>query len=54
MVRRRHSTPCQGIIAGSKNLQRPDRSMAGLKYIAYDWTKVDRANRTVIDFVLNI
>jgi integrase len=33
----------------SKALGHADRSMAGRKYIAYDWSKVDRANRKVIE-----
>ena len=36
----------------SKGLGHVDKSMAGRKYIAYDWSKVDKANRSVIDFVL--
>jgi len=38
----------------SKGLGHVDRSMAGRKYIAYDWSKVDRANRIVIDHILKI
>lgn len=36
----------------SKGLGHADRSVAGKYYIAYDWAKVDRANRAVIDSVL--
>jgi integrase len=36
----------------SKGLGHVDKTMAGRHYIAFDWTKVDRANRRVIDFVL--
>ena len=36
----------------SKGLGHVDKSMAGRKYIAFDWSKVDRANREVIDFIL--
>jgi integrase len=36
----------------SKALGHADRSMAGRKYIAYDWAKVDAANRRVIDWVM--
>lgn len=35
-----------------KGLGHADRSVAGKYYIAYDWSKVDRANRAVIDSVL--
>ena len=35
----------------SKGLGHVDTSIAGKFYISYDWTKVDRANRTVIDYV---
>jgi len=38
----------------SKGLGHVDRSMAGRKYITYDWSKVDRANRIVIDHILKI
>jgi integrase len=38
----------------SKGLGHVDKSMAGRKYIAFDWTKVDRANREVIDFCLEL
>ena len=34
-----------------KGLGHADTSIAGKYYIAYDWTKVDRANRQVIDYV---
>jgi len=37
----------------SKGLGHVDKSMAGRKYISYDWSKVDKANRQVIDFVLD-
>ena len=36
----------------SKGLGHVDKSMAGRKYIAFDWSKVDRANRQVINYVL--
>ena len=36
----------------SKGLGHVDKSMAGRKYIAFDWSKVDRANRLVIENVL--
>ena len=36
----------------SKGLGHVDKSLAGRKYIAFDWSKVDKANRQVIDFVL--
>lgn len=35
----------------SKGLGHVDTSIAGKFYISYDWTKVDRANRTVIDYI---
>lgn len=35
----------------SKALGHVDNSVAGKYYISYDWTKVDRANRQVIDYV---
>lgn len=35
----------------SKGLGHTDTSVAGKFYISYDWTKVDRANRKVIDYV---
>ena len=38
----------------SKGLGHVDKTTAGRKYIAYDWSKVDRANRCVISFVLKI
>ena len=38
----------------SKGLGHVDVSVAGKFYISYDWTKVDRANRKVIDYVLNL
>lgn len=34
----------------SKALGHVDTSVAGKFYISYDWTKVDRANRKVIDY----
>lgn len=37
----------------SKGLGHVDVSVAGKFYISYDWTKVDRANRKVIDYILN-
>ena len=36
----------------SKGLGHVDKTMAGRKYIAFDWSKVDRANRQVINHVL--
>ncbi len=36
----------------SKGLGHVDTSVAGKFYISYDWTKVDRANRSVIDYLL--
>jgi integrase len=36
----------------SKALGHKDRSMAGRKYIAFDWGKVDAANRRVIDYCI--
>ncbi|MDR1722695.1 MAG: recombinase, partial [Tannerella sp.] len=36
----------------SKALGHKDRSIAGLKYIAFDWSKVDDANRQVISNVI--
>lgn len=35
----------------SKGLGHVDTSIAGKFYISYDWTKVDRANRTVLNYV---
>jgi len=35
-----------------KALGHKDRNMAGRKYIAFDWSKVDAANRRVIDACL--
>lgn len=35
----------------SKGLGHADTSVAGKFYISYDWTKVDRANRKVIDYL---
>lgn len=35
----------------SKGLGHVDTSIAGKFYISYDWTKVDRANRTVLDYI---
>lgn len=35
----------------SKGLGHVDTSIAGKFYISYDWTKVDRANRTVIEYI---
>jgi integrase len=37
----------------SKGLGHVDKSMAGRHYIAFDWTRVDAANREVLDFVTN-
>jgi integrase len=36
----------------SKGLGHVDKTMAGRHYIAFDWSKVDRANRQVIDHAL--
>lgn len=36
----------------SKALGHTDKSLAGRKYIAFDWSKIDHANRKVIDYVL--
>jgi integrase len=36
----------------SKVLGHVDKSIAGRHYIVFDWSRVDRANRAVIDFVL--
>jgi hypothetical protein len=30
-----------------------DKRKAGRKYIAYDWSEVDRANRQVIDYMMS-
>lgn len=38
----------------SKGLGHVDTSIAGKFYISYDWTKVDRANRTVLDYVKSL
>lgn len=38
----------------SKGLGHVDTSIAGKFYISYDWTKVDRANRTVIDHIASL
>lgn len=38
----------------SKGLGHVDTSIAGKFYISYDWTKVDRANRTVIDYIKSL
>lgn len=38
----------------SKGLGHVDTSIAGKFYISYDWTKVDRANRKVIDYVKSL
>jgi integrase len=35
----------------SKGLGHTDKTIAGRHYIAFDWTKVDRANRKVIDHI---
>ena len=37
----------------SKGLGHVDKSLAGRKYIAFDWSKVDKANRKVIDYVMS-
>lgn len=37
----------------SKALGHKDTSMAGRKYIAFDWNKVDKANREIIDCIIN-
>ena len=36
----------------SKGLGHVDKTMAGRKYIAFDWSKVDKANRQIINHVL--
>ncbi|MDR2773304.1 MAG: site-specific integrase [Tannerella sp.] len=36
----------------SKGLGHVDKTIAGRHYIAFDWSKVDRANRQVIDYAL--
>lgn len=38
----------------SKGLGHVDTSIAGKFYISYDWTKVDRANRMVIDYIKSL
>lgn len=38
----------------SKGLGHVDTSIAGKFYISYDWTKVDRANRAVLDYLSNM
>jgi integrase len=38
----------------SKALGHTDRTVAGRNYIAFDWSKVDRANRAVIDRTLSV
>lgn len=38
----------------SKGLGHVDTSVAGKFYISYDWTKVDRANRAVIDYIFSL
>ena len=38
----------------SKGLGHVDTSIAGKFYISYDWTKVDRANRTVLDYIKSL
>lgn len=38
----------------SKGLGHVDTSIAGKFYISYDWTKVDRANRMVIEYVKSL
>jgi integrase len=37
----------------SKALGHKDTSMAGRKYIAFDWNKVDKANREIINCTIN-
>jgi integrase len=37
----------------SKGLGHVDKTIAGRHYIAFDWTRVDTANRAVIDYVLH-
>jgi hypothetical protein len=36
----------------SKGLRYVDKSLAGRTYITFDWSRVDKANREVIDFVV--
>ena len=38
----------------SKGLGHVDTTIAGKFYISYDWTKVDRANRTVLDYIKSL
>ena len=38
----------------SKGLGHVDTSIAGKFYISYDWAKVDRANRTVLDYIKSL
>lgn len=38
----------------SKGLGHVDTSIAGKFYISYDWTKVDRANREVLDYIKSL
>lgn len=38
----------------SKGLGHVDTSITGKFYISYDWTKVDRANRTVLDYIKSL
>lgn len=38
----------------SKALGHSVTTLAEKKYISFDWTKVDKANRQVIDYVVNI
>lgn len=38
----------------SKGLGHVDTSIAGKFYISYDWTKVDQANRTVLDYIKSL
>lgn len=38
----------------SKGLGHVDTSIAGKFYISYDWTKVDRANRAVLDYIKSL
>ena len=38
----------------SKGLGHVDKTMAGKKYIRFDWSKVDNANRKIISHVLGV
>ncbi len=37
----------------SKSLGHADQSLAGKRYISYDWSRTDKANRKVIDYLLS-